>query len=185
MKRRILNLSLLLSICFLITSLKAQQSALNPKLSNYAYLLGEFEVKVYLPDGNEGWKDGGEGTASYSTILEGTFIQENFAITIGNGTLTMNNILGIDPRTKELRLIALDKEYGTMDIYEGKIDQDTFFVSNLHSDARFELSNGDKLAFQLTYSPLTESSHRLLIEFTKDDGKSWHPYAKQYYIRKE
>lgn len=172
---------IVLLIC-MFSSLSAQ--TLTPGVAPYKFLLGEFHVKVFIPDGEGGWNAGGNGEARFVTTLDGTFIEENIATSMGNTTLTMKNTIGVDGRTKSLRMIAMDKEYSTMDVYHGKADTQTLIFNNLKSDRPFETQNGETLSFRLTYKKVTDQKNSLLVEFTKDKGSNWLPYARQEYLRK-
>ncbi|MCE7995749.1 MAG: DUF1579 family protein [Roseivirga sp.] len=172
----------ILMLLVMTSGLSAQD--LTSGVAPYKYLLGTFKVTVYLPDGNGDWNAGGGGTADFITTLSGTFIEENIATSIGSSTLTMKNTIGVDGRSKNLRLIAMDKEYSTMDVYHGKSDNKTLVFTNLKSDEAFETQNGESLSFRLTYRQLSASKNSLLVEFTKDKGKNWSPYARQEYLRK-
>ena len=176
-KQRIMLLGLLI----LTMNLNAQD--LNPKLKNFEYLLGKFTIEVFLPDVSGNWTKAGEGNAEVSTVLDGTFIQESVQTKFGGSSLTMFNLLGIDPRTKMPRFIATDKEYGTMDVYNGRSEGSALYLSNLNSDERFKTQNGDELAFNLTFTKVDDKSHQLLIEYSKNDGTSWQPYIKQRYSK--
>lgn len=170
-------------ILLVITSVLSAQN-LTQGVAPYQYLLGTFKVTVYIPDGNGGWNAGGGGSADVVTTLDGTFIEENMATTIGNSTLTMKNTIGLDGRSKSLRLIAMDKEYSTMDVYHGKSETGRLIFTNLKSDEAFETQDGQSLSFRLTYRQLSAKKNELLVEFTKDRGESWSPYARQEYLRK-
>lgn len=163
------------------TNLGAQE--LHENLTEFKHLLGWFEVKVMLPDGQGGWRESGEGKAEFVANLGGRFIEENIVSTFGNGTLTMNNIIGVDPRDKELRLFAMDKEFGAMDVYTGMADGKSMVFTNLNSDKRFTSGDGQSLAFRLSFSYVSDEEHSLLVEYTNDEGKSWNPYARHQYKR--
>lgn len=161
--------------------LRAQ--TLNPKLKALSYMLGNWNVKTYHPNGKGGWKIPTTGKAEYATILEGTFIREKVKFNTGKSTLTMFNILGIDPRTKKLRMIAMDKEFGTMDVYKGDIQGRNAYLSNLRSDERFEDKAGNHWAFRLSFTFISNDEFSLLVEYTKNDGKSWKIFQKNVYHR--
>lgn len=173
----------LISTLFFSFNLEAQQ--LNPKLTDFVYLLGTYDLTIYVPAGEDNWQEAGKGNASFTTILDGTFIQEDFFTTMGNTTLTMKNTIGVDARTEGLRLIAMDKEYGTMDVYEGEKEGDVITVSNITSDRPFVNDQGEAIAFRLTYSKVDAETNQLLVEFTKNKGETWMPYAKQVYRKKK
>lgn len=166
----------------MVNILNAQE--LMEGIKDYEHLLGDFEVTVLLPATDGEWREGGKGEASFIPTLGGRFIEENISASFGEGSLNMKNTIGLDPREGgKLRLVAMDKEYGAMDMYRGKKDGQKLIFDNLTSDARFENQNGQNLAFQLTFDMITHDLHTLLVEFTDDDGKSWKPYTKIEYRR--
>lgn len=170
---------------FVLVTLNASAQTKN-KIKDYEFLIGEFEVQVYLPKGNGEWVAGGNGSASFYPILDNTFIREDIATTMGNTTFTMNNTFGTDGRSGQSRLIALDKEYSTMDVYHGKVEKEnTLVYDNLNSDIPAKTSDGKEISFRITYSKLNENENQVFAEITLDKGETWRPYAKNKFIRKE
>ncbi len=171
--------SIALFIILILTDTQAQ--SLNPKLESWENLIGDWKVLTYEPDSTGAWMAPTIGNAKISSILDGTFIKEEVIYSLNNGnTLTMYNILGVDPRNGKARYMALDKEYGTMDVYEGTLDSEKIMVSNLLSDEGF-ISDGQSLHFRLTFSKVRGGNHQLLVEYTNDYGKNWHPFSKNVY----
>jgi len=175
------SLSILGLILILAQAVSAQIST--SKIKDFEFLIGSFEVHVNLPDGKGGWQQGGKGTAEFYPILDNTFIREEIATTMGNTTFTMSNTFGIDGRSGQTRLFALDREYSTMDIYYGKIEEDKLIYDNLKSDIPAKTRDGQDISFRLTYSKVNENENEILAEITLDKGKTWRPYAKNKFIR--
>ena len=165
----------------LLTSYNLSAQTLQDGLKKYEHLLGTFEVEVMMPTRDGGWTKGGEGKATFETILGGKFIQEKIKTTFGQGTLTMHNTIGIDPRESAFRLFAMDREYGSMDMYKGRAEGNDLIFDNLDSDKRFQSPTGESLAFRLNFVYISATEHHLLVEYTKDDGTTWYPYAKNIY----
>ena len=94
----------------------------------------------------------------------------------------MHVIFGIDPRTGEYRTFALDREYGTMDVYRGAFENNSLIVDNL-KDEGFTLENGQKMHFKLSYDLTSKDKIELLVEFTLDKGNVWSPFQKLVYER--
>lgn len=149
------------------------------------FLLGSFDTRVLLPDGKGGWQPEGKGRADFFPILDGTFIREELKLSFGNTTLTMSNSIGQDGRDNQLRLIAMDKEYSTMDVYYGKVETGKLIFTNLHSDIPAVDRDGNKISFKLTYSQVSPSENQSLVEITRDEGKSWTPFSMQKFLRVE
>lgn len=156
---------------------------LNPNLKDFEVLLGEYNMEVFIPQPDGTWKSVGKGEAKIKTILGGTFMRKEAVSKMGNSELTMESTIGFDIKAQKPKLLALDKEYGVIDSYEGKVESDKIIFDNLASGVRFETKNGDKLSFRLTFSKIKETSHEFLVEFSKDEGKTWLPYVKQKCVK--
>lgn len=180
MKRQLLYLGALL---IMSVATEASAQTLNKKLSAYQHFLGTFELEIYFPDPAGKFAKVGTGKATIGTALDGTFLQEEKATKVGQGGLTMLNIIGIDPRTGGFRLFAMDKEFGTMDIYLGKADGKNLVFDNVKSDAKFVNQNGSSLSFRLTYTFESVDRNILVVESTEDEGTTWKPYARAVYNR--
>lgn len=153
---------------------------IHPELN---FLLGDFETRVLLPDGQGGWVAGGSGKARFYPILDGTFIREDLNLSFGKGTLTMSNSMGKDRRSDKLRMVAMDKEFSTMDVYYGKVEDTKVILDNIDSDLPFKTQDGKQISFRLTYSKISENENESFVEMTKDQGQTWLPYSKQRFIR--
>lgn len=172
------TLSLLL---FIISSQVVFSQKVKPHLKPYVYMLGHYNVEVYAPLPNGKWKQDGTGFATFTPIMDGTYIREDVSTATSTYNLTMINTMGIDSRSNKFKLFALDKEYGVMDVYEGQVSGDTIRVTNLHSDEKFIGQDGQEMSFRLTYNLVPEGAFELLVEFTTDEGRSWKPYARHRY----
>jgi len=153
-------------------------------MQSFAFLLGEYEVISMRPDGKGGWSEAGKGQASFYPILEGTFVRQEVTTKLGNASLTMNNTFGIDGRSGQMRLLALDREYSTMDVYHGTINDQSLVFSNLESDTPARTPDGTPISFRLSYQSISDSENQLTVELTTDEGKTWQPYARNRFLRK-
>ena len=138
-----------------------------------------------LPQSDKSWKKGGEGTASFYSILDDTFIREDLKLTFGQGTLTMSNSIGRDGRMNQMRMIAMDKEFATIDIYKGEIIDGKIIFDNVTSDIPALTPEGKRISFKITYSQLSKQENESFVEITYDEGKTWSPYSKQVFRRKK
>ncbi|MEO9965439.1 MAG: hypothetical protein ABJF11_06615 [Reichenbachiella sp.] len=118
-------------------------------------------------------------------LLDSTYIDEEFAIRMESGSITMRSTLGVDGRTNELRLIALDKEYSTMDVYAGTATGRTLVLSNLKTDVAFKSADGTQFSFRLTLEPCKSCHHQLTVEYTNDNGQTWKRFSRQEYFLKK
>ena len=169
---------ILLTLCsFFIEQSKEQQES-------FSHLLGDYTVYAFLPSDKDGWIQSGLGTASFTPIFDSTYVVEKVFTDMGDWTLTMQNTFGIDKSSGKVKIFTIDKEFGTMDTYVGKVDKDRVSVNNLSSDSRFISPSGESLAFRLTYSKLNDESNQLIVESTHDEGKSWIPYVKYIYQKR-
>ncbi|OEK02886.1 hypothetical protein BFP97_15740 [Roseivirga sp. 4D4] len=150
----------------------------------FFYLLGDYTVYAYLPSDKESWLQSGLGKASFTPIFDSTYVVEKVFTDMGEWTLTMQNTFGIDKSSGKVKIFTIDKEFGTMDTYVGKVDEDRVSVNNLSSDSRFISPSRESLAFRLTYSKLNDESNQLIVESTHDEGKSWKPYVKYIYQKR-
>ena len=174
----------LLLLLFVISTLGSQAQNTENKLRPFYYLIGSYDVKVFAPDESGNWQPDGSGQSTYSLLFDSTYIDENFVLNLSNATMTMRSTLGVDGRTKELRLIAMDKEYSTMDVYDGKAEGRKLVLSNLDSDEGFQTQNAGKISFKLTVWPSEKCHHELLVEYTNDGGNTWKKFSKhEYYLK--
>ena len=154
------------------------------RIDELAFLLGDYTVQVMLQDDLGKWMKGGTGTAKFYPILNDTFIREDLNLTLGTGTLTMSNSIGRDGRMNELRMIAMDKEFAFIDVYKGKLDQNTIIFDNLTSDIPATSPTGQPISFRITYSKISDKVNESFVEMTTDEGKTWKVYSKQIFTRK-
>lgn len=161
-------------------NLWAQEESLNTNLVAFGQLLGEFQMQLFVPNEDESWQEVGNGVAHYESILGGSFLRKTAVNDFGGTTLTMETTIGFDQKSNQPKLIALDKEYGSIDIYEGNIKADSIEFINLNSGVSFTTKDGKSLYFRLTFYEITETSHKFLVEFSSDEGNTWSPYVKQY-----
>lgn len=173
------NLLVVLSILFLSATAGRAQG----RIDEFRFLLGTYDVQVYLPDGNNGWKEGGRGKAHFYPILDSTFIREDLNLNFGEGTLTMSNSIGRDSRQNQLRMIAMDKEYASIDIYIGHIEKGNIIFNNLTSDRAAPTDSGAGVHFRITYFQVSQKINQSLVEMTSDEGKTWKIYSKQLFNR--
>lgn len=174
----------LILIALFFTGLASQAQKSENKLAPFYYLLGEYDIKVFSPDSAGQWRPDGTGVSIYSTLFDSTYIDEMFVLNMTNATLTMRSTLGVDGRTKELRLVALDKEFSSMDVYAGKAEGKKLILSNLDTDEAFETENAGKISFRLTVTPSQTCHHEMLVEYTNDQGKTWKKFSRQEYFKK-
>ncbi|MEM1408216.1 MAG: hypothetical protein AAGG59_15650 [Bacteroidota bacterium] len=159
-----------------VTLLNAQD-----RIGELEFLLGTYAVEVKLPNEQGEWKEGGKGQAKFYPILDRTFIREDLSLSFGQGTLTMSNSIGRDGRMNQLRMIAMDKEFATIDIYNGEIEDEKITFDNLTSDIPALTPDGQRISFRITYTKVSDNKNESLVEITNDGGASWKVYSKQIF----
>ena len=174
-----MKFSFIIAILFLFSGASTQAQTLNPKLKSVGYVIGKWQVKAYRAKRDGSFNKPTTGKAEFSTILDGTFIRGK----VKTKGLTMFELIGVDPRSKELRLFALDKEFGVMDVYKGTLEGKNMRLSNLKSDALFVDKQGNAWAFRLNYTYQNNNEFSLLVEFSIDKGKTWKSFQKNVYSR--
>lgn len=93
--------------------------------------------------------------------------------------------IGFDARANQYKLSAMDREFGMMDIYLGKWENENLIFTNLESDAPYLMEDGQKLWFRLTYSEITQDSFTHLVEGTFDQGKTWFTFSRADFKRED
>jgi len=158
------------------------KEVLNNRFSKIRYLIGNFDVVVYSYMSSIGWVKTGSGSASFS--LENTFITEKVKLLNENSVITMNNTIGCDLEKDSFRLFALDIGLGKMDVFKGAILEGRLTFCSVDSDLKQKDMYQDVLCYKLMYKQLSELENELVVGCSKDNGKTWFPFLKNYYKRK-
>lgn len=145
----------------------------------YERFNGHYTIEVFVPTQTKDWKKIGSGSAEFSHFFDKTYIREIVKTNMNGKEMNMDNTIGIDGRTGKFRLIACDKEWSTMDVYNGELENNKLIFDNLKSDIKTYGRNKKEISFRLTYTFLSKSKNELLVEITADKGKTWMPYVKQ------
>ena len=159
------------------------KEALNNRFSKIHYLIGEFDVVVYSSVPSSGWIKTGTGSASFS--LENTFITEKVKLTNQNSIITMNNTIGCDLEKDSFQLFALDIGLGNMNVFKGTILDGILIFCSMESGLKNENEFEDSFCFKLIYKQLSEFENELVVGCSKDHGKTWFPFMKNQYRRKQ
>ena len=150
----------------------------------YDRLSGDFNLEIYSPSTSENgkWSKSGFGQASFVSFFDGTYIREQVKTNIQGNSYHMDNTIGIDGRSGNFRLIAVDKEFSTMDVFNGRFENNRLVFDNLLSDLKMYNPKGEEINFKLTYSFHENGKNVLLVEYSKDSGNNWLPFSKQIQI---
>lgn len=158
------------------------KDAINGRYSKLRFLIGEYDVVAYNSVESNAWIRAGKGTASYS--LEDSFITEKVEIIRKNGIISMHNTVGCDFEKDTFNMQTLDYTSGIMDIFKGTIKNDILIFCNNESGIKTKNEFGDSFKFKLIYKQLSLIENELVVGCSKDDGKTWFPFIKNIYKRK-
>ncbi|MDY7396388.1 hypothetical protein UMM65_14145 [Aureibaculum sp. 2210JD6-5] len=152
------------------------------RFSKISFLVGSYTIEVYSYSLAEGWVKSGEGSSE--CLIKDTFITEKVKLNKENCIVNLSNTIGCDLLDDSFRLLSLDIPLGSIDVYKGKIENDTLIFTNLDSDTKAKSKSGEEVSFKLIYKALSASENELVVGYTKDKGKTWCPFVKNVYIRK-
>ncbi|MCL6275581.1 hypothetical protein M3P19_16320 [Muricauda sp. 2012CJ35-5] len=152
-------------------------------LKELQFLEGEWSLENFETKDQKTWNSIGNSIAHVTLEHDGKFIQEKVKYITGFGEINMITYIGFDYRLGKLKLCAMDKEYGSMDIYEGDKVGDDFVFTNLKSDLAIAMQDGKKLNFKLTYATISDTGFEHWVEGTYDGGETWFPFSKSVYTK--
>ena len=158
------------------------KDAINDRYSKLRFLLGEYDVVAFNSVESNAWIRAGKGTAIYS--LEDSFITEKVEIIRKNSVISMHNTIGCDAEKDTFNMQTLDYTSGIMDIFKGTINNDILIFCNNESGIKTKNEFGDSFKFKLIYKQLSLIENELVVGCSKDDGKTWFPFIKNIYKRK-
>lgn len=176
-----MKLKLIFGLIFLNVLVNAQENKMKEKMNSLSFLVSEWELSNYKLEDNTKWVPIETSRASFEFKHEGQFISETVKYITGFGEINMIIYFGFDYRINKFKLCAMDKEYGSMDVYYGEwIDNDLVFT-NLKSDLPIKMQDGKQLSFKLVYSNIENNSFSHLVYGTYDNGNTWFPFSKSIY----
>ena len=156
---------------------------LNDRFDKIRFLIGDFNLDIYSAiQHNLGWIKTGEGISSL--IYDSSFISENVDLFKENKKICMNNTLACDTEIDTFKLLTLSNNTGLMDVYKGNIAEGILTFCNVEAATQTETENEDSNCFKLMYKQLSVHKNELVVGYSKDKGKTWFPYLKTVYKRK-
>lgn len=167
---------------FIMTLTASFTQAQNNTIETLHFLKGNWKVDNYELVENQ-WKSIGTTHSKINLEHEGRFISEKVKYLSKYGEINMITNIGYDNRLKKLKLCAMDKEYGYMDIYFGEWIDNNLVFTNLESDLPVKLDDGKELSFRLTFSKKSSQTFTHLVEGTYDKGKTWFSFSRSIYIK--
>ena len=114
-------------------------------------------------------------------VHDGQFVKEEVKHLTKYGPINMITYIGWDSRLQGYKLVAMDKEYGQMDVYEGVWDNEQLVFNNLNSDRPIVMQDGRELNFKLTYYAISNDSYKHKVEGTYDQGDTWFTFSISQY----
>jgi len=142
-------------------------------------LIGRYSVTT-LDFVDNNWIKGNTTFSIIDEVHEGAFLKEEVKYKTSNLEINMLTFIGFDNRISKYKLCAMDKEFRSMDVYQGEFNDENLIFTNLKSDAPFMFGENIALHFRLTYT-FTDNGFIHLVEGTKDFGESWFSFSKSIY----
>ncbi|WP_299117447.1 hypothetical protein [uncultured Winogradskyella sp.] len=177
------TLKLLIFFFYFFTLAQSEES--NKEMDKLSILEGKWIIENYENKEGERWINLGTSYSNIKLEHSGKFISERNTYLTSNGEINMITHIGFDRRINAYKLSAMDKEYGLMDIYTGKWEEERLIFTNLTSDQPILLNNEKKLSFRVSYFNLSKNSFEHLVEGTLDEGKTWFVFSKSKYNRRK
>ena len=147
------------------------------------YLIGDFSLVVYSAiQESLGWVKTGEGSSS--VIYENSFITENVEVIKNNNKITMHNTLAYNVGKDTFKLLTLGNNTGEMDVFNGVISDEVLIFCSIQPEMRMDNEDDGSLCIKLIYKRISEIEKELVVGSSKDKGKTWRPFLKTVYKRK-
>ena len=147
------------------------------------YLIGDFSLVVYSAfQESLGWVKTGEGSSS--VIYKNSFITENVEVIKNNNKITMHNTLAYNVEKDTFKLLTLGNNTGEMDVFNGVISEEVLIFSSIQPEMRTDKEDDGSLCIKLIYKRISEIENELVVGSSKDKGKTWRPFLKTVYKRK-
>ena len=141
-------------------------------------ILGEWDT-VHFEYTDEGeWKKTAISKTIFTKKLKGKLIVEEIRNLKPATGFIVETAITYDQYRHLYRLSAIDDTYGLMDIYEGKLENNTLVVTNLRAGTHFPTKEGGKMHFRLTFEEADHNNREFLVERSSDEGQTWLPMVK-------
>jgi len=160
-----------------------KDEVLNGRFDKIRYLIGDFTLVVYSAfQESLGWVKTGEGSSSI--IYENLFITENVEVIKNNNKITMQNTVAYNSEKDAFKLLTLGNNTGEMDVFNGVISDEVLIFSSIQPEMRTDNEDDGSLCIKLIYKRISEIENELVVGSSKDKGKTWRPFLKTVYKRK-
>lgn len=160
-----------------------KDEVLNGRFDKIRYLIGDFSLVVYSAfQESLGWVKSGEGSSSI--IYENSFITENVEVIKNNNKITMQNTVAYNSEKDAFKLLTLGNNTGEMDVFNGVISDEVLIFCSIQPEMRTDNEDDGSLCIKLIYKRISEIENELVVGSSKDKGKTWRPFLKTVYKRK-
>ena len=170
----------------LVAGLYAHAQTVDPgaearsQMQRLKVLEGDYSLVVHVTnDDGETWQAGSANKVRIR-LRHNDLLLEELPVELADQGFHMNSYVTFDQYRSVFRKAAIDDVWGVMDIYHGKIVDDTLVLTNLDSGTLFPVGADTWRGFRLTV-PLVAGERTMLIEKTDDLGESWQPAFKSVY----
>ena len=156
---------------------------LKGRFDKIRYLIGDFSLVVYSAiQESLGWVKTGEGRSSIT--YDNSFITENVEVIKNNNKITMHNTLAYNVGKDTFKLLTLGNNTGEMDVFNGVISDEVLIFCSIQPEMRMDNEDDGSLCIKLIYKRISEIENELVVGSSKDKGKTWRPFLKTVYKRK-
>ncbi len=173
---RVSMLSLLLALPVAAAAQSFMQAAeIPPEMSQLDFLVGRWlgEGKIYDPEGNVtheiSMAEMGMGPIHVEPILGGLVLE------VGAGSDFARTWYTYRPLEEEFVWVAVDRQ-GHFDHLRGNFEDGRLVLTEIRPQA---WRDGGTMMFRRTYQDIEEDSHEVLMEYSRDEGRTWVLFSSQ------
>jgi len=136
--------------------------------------------------GPSGWVESQPMPTTIEALYGGRAYIERATHDFGQSQSGLTTIFSWDSFREVYRIVALDEDFGLLDVYEGRMDAEgRLVVTNIRADTYFPFGESARLHFQLRWTFESENQFDFDVLMTSDGGASWSPYFELTYQRLE
>ena len=96
----------------------------------------------------------------------------------------MHNTLAYNVGKDTFKLLTLGNNTGEMDVFNGVISDEVLIFCSIQPEMRMDNEDDGSLCIKLIYKRISEIENELVVGSSKDKGKTWRPFLKTVYKRK-
>lgn len=142
-------------------------------------LAGTWQVREFDSDRQGGWTEDETGySVTIRYLLDNMALREDVPERAAK-PWRLETTIQYDQNRDTFRLVAMDDTWGNLDVFEGVMGpDDRFVVDNLRVDTPFVNPDGSQTHFRLTITIADHDHHSMLIESSRNNGETWHPFQR-------